>query len=47
MAVILTPVIYIVERRMEKYLGAEVTRKMKRSAMGKDEEPFINIPAAG
>ena len=47
MAVILTPVIYFVERRMEKYLGAEVTRKMKRAAMGKEEEPFINIPAAG
>jgi len=47
MAVILTPVIYFVEGRIEKYLGADVTRKMKRSAMGKDEEPFINIPAAG
>jgi hypothetical protein len=47
MAIILTPVIYFVERRMEKYLGTEVTRKMKRAAMGKEEEPFINIPAAG
>ena len=47
MAVILTPVIYLVENRIEKYLGPEVTRKMKRAAMGKNEEPFTNIPAAG
>ena len=47
MAVILTPVIYFVEGRMKNYLGAEVASKMKRVAMGKDEEPSINIPAAG
>jgi hypothetical protein len=47
MAIILTPVIYFVEGRMKNYLGREVASKMKRTAMGKDEEPFINIPAAG
>jgi len=47
MAIILTPVIYFVEGRMKNYLGAEVASKMKRVAMGKDEEPSINIPAAG
>jgi uncharacterized PurR-regulated membrane protein YhhQ (DUF165 family) len=34
MAVILTPLIYFVEQRIEKYLGHETTRKMKRAAMG-------------
>ena len=38
MAVILTPVIYFIEGRIEKYLGHEVTRKMKLAAMGKPEE---------
>ena len=35
MAVVLTPLIYLVEHRIEKYLGAETTKKMKLSAMGK------------
>ena len=34
MAIILTPVIYLAERRIEKYLGHETTQKMKRQAMG-------------
>ncbi|MEP6675374.1 MAG: queuosine precursor transporter [Ferruginibacter sp.] len=38
MAIILTPVIYFVEHRIEKYLGHEVARKMKNAAMGKAEE---------
>jgi len=38
MAIILTPVIYLVERRIEKYLGHDTTRKMKRAAMGLEEE---------
>ncbi|MEO6916734.1 MAG: queuosine precursor transporter [Chitinophagaceae bacterium] len=37
MAILLTPVIYIVERRLEKYFGPELTRRMKNSAMGKEE----------
>jgi len=35
MAIILTPLIYFVEGRIEKYLGYETTRKMKDAAMGK------------
>ena len=36
MAIVLTPVIYLVERRIEIYFGKEVTMKMKRSAMGQE-----------
>ncbi|CAN5317689.1 queuosine precursor transporter [soil metagenome] len=46
MAIILTPVIYFIEHRIEKYLGHDVARKMKRAAMGQEEE-LMNIPAAG
>jgi len=38
MAIVLTPVIYFVEHRIEKYLGADVAKKMKLAAMGKEEE---------
>ena len=34
MAILLTPLIYFVEKRIEKYLGHEIAYKMKRSAMG-------------
>ena len=37
MAVVLTPLIYLVEKRIEKYLGHEVTHRMKQVAMGKGE----------
>lgn len=37
MAIILTPVIYLIERQLERYFGLELTRRMKQSAMGKDE----------
>ncbi len=47
MAVVLTPVIYLVHGIIEKYLGRELAAKMKRSAMGKQDEEFGNIPAAG
>lgn len=47
MAVLLTPLIYFIENRMDAYLGHSVAEKMKRQAMGKEEEPFTNIPAAG
>ena len=47
MAIVLTPVIYLVENRIEKYIGHDVAMRMKRTAMGKDEEPYTNIPAAG
>lgn len=38
MAILLTPVIYFVERLIENYLGKELTVKMKESAMGKVNE---------
>lgn len=38
MAIILTPVIYLVEHCIEKYLGKDITKKMKLAAMGKEEE---------
>ncbi len=47
MAVVLTPLIYFIEARIEKYLGAETVKKMKRSAMGQEEDGFMNIPTAG
>jgi uncharacterized integral membrane protein (TIGR00697 family) len=47
MAIVLTPIIYLVERRIEKYLGHDLAKKMKRSAMGQDQDAFMNIPAAG
>ncbi|MBL0359039.1 MAG: queuosine precursor transporter [Chitinophagaceae bacterium] len=37
-AVLLTPVIYFIESRIENYLGHETTQKMKRSAMGLSNE---------
>ena len=36
MAIVLTPAIYFLERRMEKYLGRDVARRMKQEAMGKE-----------
>ncbi len=36
MAIILTPLIYFVEKWMEKYLGHETTYKMKQAAMGNE-----------
>ena len=47
MAIILTPVIYLIEKRIEKYFGHETARKMKLAAMGKGEDEFVNIPTAG
>jgi uncharacterized integral membrane protein (TIGR00697 family) len=38
MAVVLTPVIILVEKRIEKYFGHELAKKMKLAAMGKDSE---------
>jgi uncharacterized integral membrane protein (TIGR00697 family) len=33
MAILLTPLIYLIEGRIEKFLGHEVTRQMKTAAM--------------
>jgi hypothetical protein len=38
MAIVLTPVIYIAEGRIEKYVGHDVAKKMKLAAMGKESE---------
>jgi len=38
MALLLTPVIYFVEHRIERYLGTELTKKLKLSAMGKESD---------
>lgn len=37
-AILLTPVIYLVENRIEKYLGRDTTYKMKQAAMGNESE---------
>ncbi len=48
MAIVLTPLIYLIEQQIEKYVGAQTAEQMKRIAMGHpDEEPFTNIPTAG
>ena len=47
MALILTPVIYFVEKRIEKYVGHDTAHQMKLAAMGKDVDDFKNIPTAG
>lgn len=47
MAIVLTPVIYLVEGRIEKYVGHDVAMKMKKAAMGEPEDAFKNIPTAG
>jgi queuosine precursor transporter len=47
LAIILTPVIYFVEHRIEKYVGHETAKKMKRAAMGEETDEFMNIPTAG
>jgi queuosine precursor transporter len=36
MALILTPLIYLIENRIENYFGKEVTKQMKASAMGNE-----------
>jgi len=38
MAVILTPLIYLIEKWIERFLGAETTHKMKQAAMGKEND---------
>jgi hypothetical protein len=38
MAIILTPLIYFIEHRIERYLGSETSKNMKLAAMGREEE---------
>ena len=47
MAIILTPVIILVEKRIEKYVGHKTAVQMKKAAMGQPEDGFENIPTAG
>ena len=47
MAIVLTPLIYLLEKQIERYVGHETAKKMKWAAMGKEEELFTNIPTAG
>jgi uncharacterized integral membrane protein (TIGR00697 family) len=47
MAIILTPVIILVEHRIEKYLGHTTAMQMKKAAMGQSTDGFENIPTAG
>ncbi len=47
MALVLTPVIYIVEKRIEKYVGHNTAHQMKLAAMGQETDGFQNIPTAG
>jgi uncharacterized integral membrane protein (TIGR00697 family) len=47
LAVILTPLIYVAEKWIDKYLGHEKAMQMKRAAMGQPDDGFENIPAAG
>jgi uncharacterized integral membrane protein (TIGR00697 family) len=46
MALVLTPVIYVAEKQIEKYVGHDTATKMKRAAMG-EKDASHNIPAAG
>ncbi len=47
MAIVLTPLIYFIEKRIVKYVGHDTAHKMKRAAMGQEDDGFMNIPAAG
>ena len=47
MAVLLTPLIYVAEHRIEKYLGHDTAMRMKRAAMGDEDDVNTTIPAAG
>ncbi len=46
LAIVLTPVIYFIEKRIERYVGHETAIQMKKAAMG-DKTIFENIPTAG
>jgi queuosine precursor transporter len=37
-AIVLTPLIYFVEKRIESYVGHDTAHKMKRAAMGIENE---------
>ena len=45
-AVVLTPLIYLIEGRIERYVGHETAKKMKLAAMGQEVSEGV-IPTAG
>jgi hypothetical protein len=47
-AILLTPLIYFIEKQIERYVGHDTARRMKRAAMGEleEESPGV-IPTAG
>src|SRR5215203_1864080 len=47
MAIVLTPVIYLLHGWIENYLGHDVAAKMKKAAMQQQGTPEVNVPAAG
>ena len=47
MALLLTPVIMLAEKRIERYVGIETAQKMKRAAMGVEAERPVALPTAG
>jgi len=47
MAIVLTPVIYLLHGWIENYLGHDVAAKMKQAAMQQQGAPEVNVPAAG
>lgn len=46
-AIVLTPVIYLVEKWIERYVGHTTAHAMKQAAMGQQTGGMENIPAAG
>lgn len=47
-AILLTPLIYFAEGRIDSYLGKDMAEKMKREAMNRNDTPVLqNIPTAG
>jgi uncharacterized integral membrane protein (TIGR00697 family) len=46
-AILLTPLIYLIEGRIEAYVGHATAEKMKRAAMGLGEEAPLVEPTAG
>lgn len=46
-AIVLTPVIIWVEKRLTRYLGADTARRMKAQAAGEDDGIPVEIPTAG
>jgi hypothetical protein len=36
MAIVLTPLIYLMEKQIDRYIGHDVARKMKLAAMGEE-----------